>query len=121
MLKVSGTTPTPSGHEWKCYCSVGVDCSEAEPRCIWMVVLRCLSPSASPRRIPITSTQHQGSQRHVKHHRSTLVRGKTFIPTASFLMIQYVFIAARIAFWLFFFFFFNVRFLTLISNRLYAL
>lgn len=78
MLTVSGSTPTPLGHEWKFYCSVGVDCSDAEPRCIWMAVLRCFSPSASPRRIPITSTQRWGSQRHVKHHRSTLVRGKTF-------------------------------------------
>lgn len=77
MPKVSGGAPTASGQEWKFYCSVGVDCSDAEPRCIWMAVLRCLSPSASPRRIPITSTQHRGCQRHLKHHRLTLVRGKT--------------------------------------------
>ncbi|CAG13993.1 unnamed protein product, partial [Tetraodon nigroviridis] len=76
MPKVSGGAPTASGQEWKFYCSVGVDCSDAEPRCIWMAVLRCLSPSASPRRIPITSTQHRGCQRHLKHHRLTLPKEK---------------------------------------------
>lgn len=73
MLKVSGSASTPAGHEWKFYCSVGVDCSDAEPRCIWMAVLRCLSPSASPQR---TRIRRWGSQRNRKCQRSTLVRGK---------------------------------------------
>lgn len=74
MLKVSGAAPAPSGHEWRFHCSVGVDCSDAEPRCIWLAVLRGISPRASPRPTPITSPRRRGSRRLIQRHRLSWVR-----------------------------------------------
>lgn len=74
MLKVSGAAPAPSGHEWRFYCSVGVDCSDAEPRCIWLAVLRGISPRALPRPTPITSPRRRGSRRLIQRHRLSWVR-----------------------------------------------
>lgn len=74
MLKVSGAAPAPSGHQWRFHCSVGVDCSDAEPRCIWLAVLRGISPRASPRPAPITSPRRRGSRRLIHRHRLSWVR-----------------------------------------------
>lgn len=74
MLKVSGAAPAPSGHEWRFHCSVGVDCRDAEPRCIWLAVLRGISPHASPRPTPITSPRRRGSRRLIHRHRLSWVR-----------------------------------------------
>ncbi|XP_061769931.1 rho GTPase-activating protein 23-like isoform X2 [Nerophis ophidion] len=43
--------PAPSGKKWCFQCSVGVDCRDAEPRCIWLAVLRMISPPASPSQV----------------------------------------------------------------------
>ncbi|XP_019126890.1 rho GTPase-activating protein 21 isoform X5 [Larimichthys crocea] len=77
MLRVSGVAPAPSGHEWKFQCSVGVDCSDAEPRCIWLAVLRGISPRASPRPTPITSPRRRGSRRVIQRHRLSWAKGRT--------------------------------------------
>lgn len=74
MLRVSGVAPAPSGHEWRFQCSVGVDCSDAEPRCIWLAVLRGVSPRASPRLTPIASPRRRGSRRLIQRHRLSWVR-----------------------------------------------
>ncbi|TKS90245.1 Rho GTPase-activating protein 23 [Collichthys lucidus] len=77
MLRVSGVAPAPSGHEWKFQCSVGVDCSDAEPRCIWLAVLRGISPRASPQPTPITSPRRRGSRRVIQRHRLSWAKGRT--------------------------------------------
>lgn len=76
MLRVSGVAPAPSGHEWQFQCSVGVDCSDAEPRCIWLAVLRGVSPRTSPRLTPIASPRRRGSWRLIQRHRLSWVRKK---------------------------------------------
>nr|XP_020495522.1 rho GTPase-activating protein 23-like isoform X2 [Labrus bergylta] len=76
MLRVSGVAPAPSGHEWRFQCSVGVDCSDAEPRCIWLAVLRGISPRASPRPTPIASPRRRGSRRIIQRHRLTWAKGR---------------------------------------------
>ncbi|XP_074519184.1 rho GTPase-activating protein 23-like isoform X2 [Halichoeres trimaculatus] len=76
MLRVSGVAPAPSGHEWRFQCSVGVDCSDAEPRCIWLAVLRGISPRASPRPTPIASPRRRGSQRIIQRHRLSWAKGR---------------------------------------------
>ena len=77
MLRLSGVAPAPSGHEWRFQCSVGVDCSDVEPRCIWLAVLRGVSPQASPRRIPIASPRRRGFRRAIQRRRLSWVRGQT--------------------------------------------
>uniref|UniRef100_A0AAQ4Q0U8 Rho GTPase activating protein 23b n=1 Tax=Gasterosteus aculeatus aculeatus TaxID=481459 RepID=A0AAQ4Q0U8_GASAC len=52
--------PAPSGQEWRFQCSVGVDCSDAEPRCIWLAVLRSVSPHSSRRATPIAKGRRDG-------------------------------------------------------------
>lgn len=79
MLRVSGVAPAPSGHKWKFQCSVGVDCSDAEPRCIWLAVLRGVSPRASPRPNFIPSPRIRGSRRVIQRQRLSWVRGETVI------------------------------------------
>ncbi|XP_051272687.1 rho GTPase-activating protein 23 isoform X4 [Dicentrarchus labrax] len=76
MLRVSGVAPAPSGHEWRFQCSVGVDCSDAEPRCIWLAVLRGVSPRASPRPTPIASPRKRGSRRVIQRHRLSWAKGR---------------------------------------------
>ncbi|XP_062234522.1 rho GTPase-activating protein 23-like isoform X7 [Platichthys flesus] len=76
MLRLSGVAPAPSGHEWRFQCSVGVDCSDVEPRCIWLAVLRGVSPQASPRRIPIASPRRRGCRRAIQRHRSSWAKGR---------------------------------------------
>ncbi|KAM9336292.1 rho GTPase-activating protein 23-like [Symphorus nematophorus] len=76
MLRVSGVAPAPSGHEWRFQCSVGVDCSDAEPRCIWLAVLRGVSPRASPRPTPIASPRRRGSRRVIQRHRLSWAKGR---------------------------------------------
>ncbi|XP_055360468.1 rho GTPase-activating protein 23-like isoform X4 [Betta splendens] len=76
MLRVSGVAPAPSGHEWRFQCSVGVDCSDAEPRCIWLAVLRSVSPHASPRLTPIASPRRRGSRRLIQRHRLSWAKGR---------------------------------------------
>ncbi|XP_059180452.1 rho GTPase-activating protein 23-like isoform X2 [Centropristis striata] len=76
MLRVSGVAPAPSGHEWRFQCSVGVDCSDAEPRCIWLAVLRGVSPHASPRPTPIASPRRRGSRRVIQRHRLSWAKGR---------------------------------------------
>ncbi|XP_071780787.2 rho GTPase-activating protein 23-like [Centroberyx gerrardi] len=76
MLRVSGVAPAPSGHEWRFQCSVGVDCSDAEPRCIWLAVLRGVSPCASPRPTPIASPRRRGSRRVIQRHRLSWAKGR---------------------------------------------
>ncbi|MEQ2226148.1 hypothetical protein ILYODFUR_024572 [Ilyodon furcidens] len=63
MLRGSGVAPAPSGHKWEFHCSVGVDCSNAEPCCIWLAVLRGVSTHTSPHPAPITCS------RIINHHR----------------------------------------------------
>lgn len=79
MLRVSGVAPAPSGHEWRFQCSVGVDCSDAEPRCIWLAVLRGVSPCASPRPTPIASPRRRGSRRVIQRHRLSWVRAEKVV------------------------------------------
>ncbi|XP_034717193.1 rho GTPase-activating protein 23-like isoform X3 [Etheostoma cragini] len=76
MQRVSGVAPAPSGHEWRFQCSVGVDCSDAEPRCIWLAVLRGVSPHPSPRPAPIASPRRRGSRRVIQRHRLTWAKGR---------------------------------------------
>ncbi|KAM7371296.1 hypothetical protein PAMP_010778 [Pampus punctatissimus] len=76
MLRVSGVAPAPSGHEWCFQCSVGVDCSDAEPRCIWLAVLRSVSPCSSPPPTSITSPRRRGSRRVIQHHRLCWAKGQ---------------------------------------------
>ncbi|XP_070783162.1 rho GTPase-activating protein 23-like [Enoplosus armatus] len=76
MLRVSGVAPAPLGHEWRFQCSVGVDCSDAEPRCIWVAVLRGVSPRTSPRPTPIASPRRWGSQRVIHRHRFSWAKGR---------------------------------------------
>ncbi|XP_031698639.1 rho GTPase-activating protein 23-like isoform X3 [Anarrhichthys ocellatus] len=76
MLRVSGVAPAPSGHEWRFQCSVGVDCSDAEPRCIWLAVLRGVSPHSSPRPTPIASPRRRGSRRVIHCHRLSWAKGR---------------------------------------------
>lgn len=102
MLRVSGVAPAPSGHEWRFQCSVGVDCSDAEPRCIWLAVLKGISPHASPRPTPIASPRKRGSRRVIQRHRLSWVRGKTVfmklsVPDFFLAIIQYHYIC--IIFW----------------------
>ncbi|XP_077359231.1 rho GTPase-activating protein 23-like isoform X2 [Festucalex cinctus] len=59
MRRVSGVAPAPSGHIWRFQCSVGVDCSDAEPRCVWLAVLRIISPQPTPISSPIRMLQHR--------------------------------------------------------------
>nr|XP_057917526.1 rho GTPase-activating protein 21-like isoform X2 [Doryrhamphus excisus] len=63
MHRVSGVAPAPSGQKWCFQCSVGVDCSDAEPRCIWLAALRIISPCASVRPTPIASPIKRDSMR----------------------------------------------------------
>ncbi|XP_074475492.1 rho GTPase-activating protein 23-like isoform X3 [Sebastes fasciatus] len=76
MLRVSGVAPAPSGHEWRFQCSVGVDCSDAEPRCIWLAVLRGVSPHSSPRPTPIASPRRRGSRRVIQRHHVSWAKGR---------------------------------------------
>ncbi|XP_053720406.1 rho GTPase-activating protein 23-like isoform X2 [Synchiropus splendidus] len=76
MLRVTGAAPAPLGHEWRFQCSVGVDCSDAEPRCIWLAVLRGISPRTSPRPTPITSPRRRGSRRLIQRHRLSWAKGR---------------------------------------------
>ncbi|XP_069373465.1 rho GTPase-activating protein 23-like isoform X4 [Paralichthys olivaceus] len=76
MLRLSGVAPAPSGHEWRFQCSVGVDCSDVEPRCIWLAVLRGISPHVSPRRIPIASPRRRGFRRAIQRHRLSWAKGR---------------------------------------------
>ncbi|KAM4716209.1 rho GTPase-activating protein 23-like isoform 10-T10 [Anableps anableps] len=68
MLRGSDVAPAPSGHNWQFHCSVGVDCSNAEPCCIWLAVLRGVSSHTSPRPAAITPTRRTSS-RIINHHR----------------------------------------------------
>ncbi|XP_037100863.1 rho GTPase-activating protein 23-like isoform X1 [Syngnathus acus] len=63
MHRISGAAPAPSGHTWCFQCSVGVDCSDPEPRCIWLAVLRIISPQLTA----ITSLRKPGSMRIIQH------------------------------------------------------
>ncbi|XP_033467261.2 rho GTPase-activating protein 23-like isoform X2 [Epinephelus lanceolatus] len=76
MLRVSSVAPAPLGHEWRFQCSVGVDCSDAEPRCIWLAVLRGVSPRTSPRPTPIASPRRRGSRRVIQRHRLSWAKGR---------------------------------------------
>ncbi|XP_013882613.1 rho GTPase-activating protein 23 isoform X3 [Austrofundulus limnaeus] len=76
MLKVSGLAPAPSGHEWQFQCSVGVDCINAEPCCIWLAVLRGVSPCTSPRPTPLSSPRRRGSRRLIHRHRLSWAKGQ---------------------------------------------
>ncbi|XP_028331488.1 rho GTPase-activating protein 23-like isoform X3 [Gouania willdenowi] len=76
MLRVSGVAPAPLGHEWHFQCSVGVDCSDAEPRCIWLAVLRSISPCSSPRPTHITSPRRRGSRRVLQRQRLSSAKGR---------------------------------------------
>ncbi|XP_047183481.1 rho GTPase-activating protein 23-like isoform X3 [Scophthalmus maximus] len=76
MLRVSDVAPAPSGHEWRFQCSVGVDCSDVEPRCIWLAVLRGISPGTSPRRTPIASPRRPGFRRAIQRHRLSWAKGR---------------------------------------------
>ncbi|XP_041829751.1 rho GTPase-activating protein 23-like isoform X4 [Melanotaenia boesemani] len=76
MLLGSSVAPAPSGHEWCFQCSVGVDCCDAEPRCIWLAVLRAASPHASPRPTPVTSPRRRGSRRLIQRQRLSWAKGR---------------------------------------------
>ncbi|KAM8836705.1 rho GTPase-activating protein 23-like isoform 3-T3 [Spinachia spinachia] len=76
MLRASSVAPAPSGQEWRFQCSVGVDCSDAEPRCIWLAVLRGVSPHISPRPTPIASPRRRGSWRAIQRHRLSWAKGR---------------------------------------------
>ncbi|XP_017293390.1 rho GTPase-activating protein 23-like isoform X4 [Kryptolebias marmoratus] len=76
MLRVAGLAPAPSGHEWQFQCSVGVDCINAEPCCIWVAVLRGISPCTSPRPTPISSPRICGSRRLIHRHRLSWAKGQ---------------------------------------------
>ncbi|XP_037318887.2 rho GTPase-activating protein 23-like isoform X2 [Pungitius pungitius] len=76
MLTASGVAPAPSGREWRFQCSVGVDCSDAEPRCIWLAVLRGVSPHSSPRPTTIASPRRRGSRRSIQRHRLSWAKGR---------------------------------------------
>ncbi|XP_032430627.1 rho GTPase-activating protein 23-like isoform X7 [Xiphophorus hellerii] len=70
MLRGLGVAPAPSGHKWKFHCSVGVDCSNAEPCCIWLAVLRGVSNHTSLRPRAVTPTRRTGSRIKNHHHLS---------------------------------------------------
>ncbi|KAJ4941028.1 hypothetical protein JOQ06_027315, partial [Pogonophryne albipinna] len=76
MLRVSCVAPAPPGQQWRFQCSVGVDCSDAEPRCIWLAVLRVVSPHTSPRPTPIASPRRRGSRRLIQRHRVSWAKGR---------------------------------------------
>ncbi|KAM4525820.1 rho GTPase-activating protein 23-like isoform 6-T6 [Fundulus diaphanus] len=67
MLRRSSFAPAPSGHKWQFHCSIGVDCSNAEPQCIWLAVLRGVSNHISPCTAAITPTRRTSS-RIINHH-----------------------------------------------------
>lgn len=99
MLRVSDVAPAPSGHEWRFQCSVGVDCSDVEPRCIWLAVLRGISPGTSPRRTPIASPRRPGFRRAIQRHRLSWVGGQILALGCqcwiSFLSADYIFLLTR--------------------------
>ncbi|KAK7919486.1 hypothetical protein WMY93_010770 [Mugilogobius chulae] len=66
--------PAPLGPQWSFQCSVGVDCSDVEPRCIWLAALST-SPSSEP--TPVRSPKLQGSRRLLLRHHMT-GRGRGF-------------------------------------------
>lgn len=68
-----GSAVAPSGYEWHFQCSVGVDCSDAEPRCIWLAVLRSVSPRPSPQTTLMISPRRRGSRRLIQRHRLSWV------------------------------------------------
>ncbi|KAM4524170.1 rho GTPase-activating protein 23-like isoform 5-T6 [Odontesthes bonariensis] len=76
MLRASGVAPAPSSHEWQFQCSVGVDCSDAEPRCIWLAVLRGVSPCIYPHPTPVTSPRRRGFGRLIQRHCLSWAKGR---------------------------------------------
>ncbi|XP_062331105.1 rho GTPase-activating protein 23-like isoform X4 [Osmerus eperlanus] len=58
-----GDVPAPPGWNWCFPCSVGVDCSDPEPRCIWLAVLQRVSQDNTPHSYPPASSL-------VSHHQS---------------------------------------------------
>lgn len=64
---VSGV-PAPAGKEWRFEFPVGVDCSDPEPRCIWLAALRNLNVQHSHVRL----TRRNMLQR-VRHHVRSVV------------------------------------------------
>ncbi|XP_021168625.2 rho GTPase-activating protein 23 isoform X2 [Fundulus heteroclitus] len=62
MLRGSSFAPAPSGHKWHFHWSIGVDCSNAEPQCIWLAVLRGVSNPISPCTAAITPTRRTSSK-----------------------------------------------------------
>ncbi|CAG5912004.1 unnamed protein product [Menidia menidia] len=76
MLRVPGAPPAPGGYEWHFQCSVGVDCSDAEPRCIWLAVLRGVAPGACPRPTPVPSPRRRGPRGLVQRHRFSWAKGR---------------------------------------------
>ncbi|XP_014879698.1 rho GTPase-activating protein 21-like, partial [Poecilia latipinna] len=71
MLRGLGVAPAPPGHKWKFHCSVGVDCSNAEPCCIWLAVLRVVSNHTSLHPTAVTPTRRTGSRIKNHHHLSS--------------------------------------------------
>ncbi|XP_028975827.2 rho GTPase-activating protein 23 isoform X4 [Esox lucius] len=65
-VMLGGRVPAPLGQEWCFHCSVGVDCCDPEPRCIWLAALRsiALHTSTTPTRaLPRPSTPPRVSPR----------------------------------------------------------
>lgn len=54
---VSGV-PAPAGKEWCFEFPVGVDCSDPEPRCIWLAVLRNANVRPNRVRVPRRDLLH---------------------------------------------------------------
>ena len=88
VMRVSPLAPAPLGHKWCFQCSVGVDCSDPEPRCIWLAALRAasprlsgrVSPGVSPLASPVVSPRRRGPrrlfQRHHQRHPLSWVRAE---------------------------------------------
>lgn len=73
---VSGV-PAPAGKEWCFEFPVGVDCSDPEPRCIWLAALRNLNVQHSHVRFTRRNMLHWYLHR-VSYHACSLVE-KSFI------------------------------------------
>lgn len=70
---LTGVAPAPSGHDWQFLCSVGVDCCDAEPRCILLAVLKGVSVPANPCAIAITTPIGQCSAKVLQGQRLSWV------------------------------------------------
>ncbi|KAK0153500.1 Rho GTPase-activating protein 23 [Merluccius polli] len=77
-------SPAPRGQTWCFQCSVGVDCSDPEPRCVWLAVLRAapppgrLSPRASPPSSPVppASPRRRGPRRLFRRRPLSWAKGR---------------------------------------------